>query len=82
MEETPREKRYLSGDAKPSSVMAIGLFGLAMAGYGRKQNCCQIGQKYRLSFRAMSMQYKILGMERKLTSQYSKVVSCDTFSKM
>ena len=50
MEETPREKRYLSGDSKPSSVMAIGMFGLAMAGYGRKQNCCQIGQKIPAQF--------------------------------
>ena len=50
---TPREKRYLCGDSKPSSVLAIGMFGLAMAGYGRKQNYCQIGQKCGLSFKSM-----------------------------
>ena len=35
MEETPHEKRFLSGDSKPSSGMSLGLFDLHMAGYGR-----------------------------------------------
>ena len=73
MEETPHEKRFLSGDSKPSSGMALAMFGLTMAGYGHKQTCIQIVHKYRLSFK--SMQYKTLGMERKLTTLYFKVVS-------
>ena len=73
MEETPHEKRFLSGDLKPSSGMALGMFGPTMASYGLKETCSQIGHKYRLSFK--SMQYKTLGMERKLATQYFKAVS-------
>ena len=73
MEETPHEKRLRSGDSKPSSGMALGMFGITMAGYDLKQTCSKIGHKYRLSFK--STQYKTLGMERKLTTLYFKVVS-------
>ena len=51
MEETPHEKHRLSGDSKPSSGMALGMFGLTMAGYGHKQTCSQIRPNYRLSFK-------------------------------
>ena len=74
MEETTHEKRCLSGDSKPSSGMALGMFGLTMADCGHKQSCSQILHKYRLSFK--SIQYKTLWLERKLTLQYFKVVSC------
>ena len=73
MEEAPDEKRFPSGDSKPNSGMALGMFGLTMAGYGHKQTCSLIGHKYRLSFK--SMQCKILGIERKLTTLHFEVVS-------
>ena len=33
IEETLHEKRFLSGDSKPSSGMALAMFGLTMASY-------------------------------------------------
>ena len=72
MEETPHEKHSLPGDSKPSTDMAIGLFDITMVGCGRKEACSRIRQKYRLSFKPM--QYKTLGMERKLATQYLMAV--------
>ena len=57
MEETPHEKRFLSGDSKPSSGMALAMFGLIMAGYGHKQTCSQIGHNYRLSFKSINTKH-------------------------
>ena len=79
MEETPHETLCLSADLKPSSGMAVGMFGLSIARYDCKQTCSQIGQKYRLSF--MSMQHKTLGMEIK-HFLYFKVVSRSTLKIM
>ena len=64
-EETPHEKRFLSGDSKPSSGMALAVSGLTEVGYGHKQICSQIRRKHRLSFN--STQYTTLRMERRLT---------------
>ena len=63
MEETTHEKRFLSGDSKPGSGMALAMFGLTTAGYGHKQTCSQSEHNYRLSF--MSMQCKTLRIELK-----------------
>ena len=73
IEETPYEKRFLFGNSKPSSGMALAMFDLTMAGYGDKETCSQVGHKYRLSFK--SVQYKTLRIERKLTGLYFEVVS-------
>ena len=78
MEETPHEKRYLSGDSKPGSGVALVMFGLTIADYGDKETCSQIEHKYRPSFK--SAHYKTRGMERKLTTLNFKVFSCSIVS--
>ena len=61
MDETSHEKLFLTDSLDPSSGTALGLF---YAGYGRKQTCSQIRQKYLPSFK--SMQYKTLWMKKLL----------------
>ena len=73
MEGTPDKKCFNSGDWKQNSGIDFRMFGLTMVDYGHKRTCSHIWLKYWPSFK--SMQYKTLGMERKLTTLHFMVVS-------